>query len=178
MGLCKSRQQKPSYAIPKKMEPTFRAPPGLGQPIRSNLRPDAEPFHPQDAGIYDTVEEDEGVKAEWEAFLEKKMKTQPKALPNRPLVPRTDGSFTSGYHAMLGESKEAKRPPWRKQEPTRDLPPRDFDILTSWRNAAPKVEPQVRRPDGAEEAQDHRAKEADHGTARGRSAEPALDEVC
>jgi ribosomal protein L7Ae-like RNA K-turn-binding protein len=141
MGLCKSRQQKPSYAIPKKMEPTFRAPPGLGQPIRSNLRPDAEPFHPQDAGIYDTVEEDEGVKAEWEAFLEKKMKTQPKALPNRPLVPRTDGSFTSGYHAMLGESKEAKRPPWRKQEPTRDLPPRDFDILKSWRNAAPKVAP-------------------------------------
>merc|ERR1719267_465697 len=42
---------------------------------------------------------------------------------------------------MLGESKEAKRPPWRKQEPARELPPRDFDILKSWRNAAPKVAP-------------------------------------
>jgi ribosomal protein L7Ae-like RNA K-turn-binding protein len=142
MGLCKSRQQKPSYEIPKKMEPTFRAPPGLGQPIRSNLRPDAEPFHPQDAGFYDEVEDEGGEKEAWEAFLDRKMRTQPKGFPSRPLVPRTDGSFTSGYRDMLSESKEMKRPPWRKHEgASRDLPPRDFDILKSWRNAAPKVAP-------------------------------------
>jgi len=139
MGLCKSRQQKPSYEIPKKMEPTFRAPPGLGPPIRSNLRPDAEPFHPKEADSFDEAAEDRGEKEAWEAFLDNKMRTQPKGLPNRPLVPRTDGSFTSGYLDMLSESKEAKRPPWRKQD--RDPPARDFDILTSWRNAAPKVEP-------------------------------------
>jgi len=137
MGLCKSRQQKPSYAIPKKMEPTFRAPPGLAPPLRSNLRPDAEPFHPKE--VFDAAPEEEGEKTEWEAFLDNKMRTQPKGFPNRPLVPRTDGSFTSQYRDMLSESKDAKRPPWRKQD--RDVPARDFDILTSWRNAAPKVEP-------------------------------------
>jgi ribosomal protein L7Ae-like RNA K-turn-binding protein len=140
MGLCKSRQQKASYEIPKKMEPTFRAPPGLAPPIRSNLRPDAEPFHPvrpKEAGFSDDAAEDGGEREAWEAFLENKMRTQPKGYPNRPLAPRVDGSFTSGYRDMLSEPKEAKRPPWRKD---RDTPARDFDILTSWRNAAPKVE--------------------------------------
>merc|ERR1719375_1474599 len=121
------------------MEPTFRAPPGLAPPIRSNLRPDAEPFRPKEAGFFDEAQAEGGEKEAWEAFLDNKMRTQPKGFPNRPLVARTDGSFTSAYRDMLSESKEAKRPPWRKQD--RDLPVRDFDILTSWRNAAPKVEP-------------------------------------
>jgi len=137
MGLCKSRQQKPSYAIPKKMEPTFRAPPGLDQPIRSSLRPDAEPFRPQAAGFFDEASEDGGEKEAWEAFLDNKMKGVAKGLPGRPIAPRTDGSFTSAYRDMLGASKETKRPPWRKEQ----YPQRDFDILKSWRNAAPKAAP-------------------------------------
>merc|ERR1719240_2409693 len=126
------------------MEPTFRAPPGLGAPIRSNLRPDAEPFQPLDKGFFDENPADGGEQeawAPWEAFLEKKMQVQPKGLRNQAFLPRTDGSFTSGYRTMLGESKEATRPPWRKQE--KENRPhgtsRDFDILKSWRNAAPKV---------------------------------------
>jgi len=142
MGLCKSRQQKASYEIPKKMEDVsrpFRAPPGLAPPMRSNLRPDAEPFQPKDAVFSNEAADEEGEKEAWEAFLENKMRVQPKGFPNRPLVARTDGTFTSTYRDMLSESKDAKRPPWRKQD--RELPARDFDILTSWRNAAPKVEP-------------------------------------
>jgi len=130
MGLCKSRQQKPNYAIPQKMvakEPAFRAPPGLDKPIRSTLRSDAQPFHPGQT-------EDEGGMAPWEIFLENKQgKVNTwKSPANAPIQPGVDGSFTSKYTGMLGETSRRSQ---RKKETTE----KDFDILQSWRNAAPKV---------------------------------------
>jgi len=130
MGLCKSRQQKPNYAIPQKMvakEPTFRAPPGLDKPNRPMMRADAQPFHPEKV-------DDEGDMEMWELFLESKQaKVNTWKNPtNAPIQPGVDGSFTSRYQGMLGETS---RRPRRKGE-TSD---RDFDILKSWRNAAPKV---------------------------------------
>jgi len=131
MGLCKSRQQKPNYAIPQKMvatEPAFRAPPGLPKPNRSTMRADAQPFYPG--------KEDEGanVMAEWEMFLEKKQtKVNTWKNPtNAPIQAGVDGSFTSRYQGMLGETSRRSQ---RKKETTE----KDFDILQSWRNAAPKV---------------------------------------
>jgi hypothetical protein len=39
---------------------------------------------------------------------------------------------------LLSDSKQnAKRPPWKRD----GAPERDFDILVSWRNAAPRVKP-------------------------------------
>jgi len=144
MGLCKSRQQKPSYAISKKMEPTFRAPPGLDKPVRSNLRPDAEPFNPTTAEYQyfdEFADQGEGVKAPWETFLDQKMQVKTKPFQSSPLMQRTDGSFTSTYRDMLGQSKEKKWSSSRKPEPQRD-----FDILMSWRNAAPRVNPYIEEP--------------------------------
>jgi len=133
MGLCKSRQQKPNYAIPQKMvakEPPFRAPPGLAKPNRSTMRADAQPFHPGQA-------DDEGDMELWEIFLENKQ-TKVNTWKNptsAPLPPGADGSFTSRYQGMLAET--SRRSSQRKKETTE----RDFDILQSWRNAAPKVKP-------------------------------------
>jgi len=131
MGLCKSRQQKPNYAIPQKMvakEPAFRAPPGLDKPNRSTLRSDAQPFYP---GQKD--DEGDNVMAPWEIFLEKKqVKVNTWKNPaNAPIQPNVDGSFTARYQGMLGETSRRSQ---RKKETEKD-----FDILQSWRNAAPKV---------------------------------------
>lgn len=151
MGLCKSRQQEPkfNYAIPQKMvaqEQTFRAPPGLGKPSRSNLRLDAQPFHPDARTVPGGFPDGEGEKENWEAFLDKKqaevlMQKTPGSQGARlaasgqlPLA--SNGSFTSRYTDMLGEQTVAKRYPWKKPAAERD-----FDILKSWRNAAPKATP-------------------------------------
>merc|ERR1719161_1014344 len=132
MGLCKSRQQKPNYAIPQKMvakEPAFRAPPGLDKPNRSTLRSDAQPFYP---GQKD--DEGDNVMAPWEIFLEKKqVKVNTWKNPaNAPIQPGVDGSFTSRYTGMLGETS-------RRSQRKKETNEKDFDILQSWRNAAPKV---------------------------------------
>jgi len=134
MGLCKSRQQKPNYAIPQKMvakEPAFRAPPGLSKPNRSTLRSDAQPFYPGQAD-----DEGDNVMAPWEIFLENKQATVStwKNPTSAPIQPSADGSFTSRYQGMLGETSRHSQ---RKKETT----DKDFDILQSWRNAAPKVNP-------------------------------------
>lgn len=136
MGLCKSRQQieqKPNYAIPQKMvakETGFRAPPGLDKPSRSTMRPDAQPFYPGQQKSTD----DQGDLELWEMFLENKQAKVNtwKSPTNANIRPGTDGSFTSRYQGMLGESS---RRSWRKD----DTVGRDFDVLGSWRQAAPKV---------------------------------------
>jgi ribosomal protein L7Ae-like RNA K-turn-binding protein len=134
MGLCKSRQQKPTYAIPQKMvakEPAFRAPPGLDRPNRSMMRPDAQPFYPGEQKGSDQFEDDAGAKESWEIFLDNK-KSKVDIWKTAPIRPDADGSFTSRYQGMLSEP--GRRP--RRKENTVE---RDFDILQSWRNAAPKV---------------------------------------
>jgi ribosomal protein L7Ae-like RNA K-turn-binding protein len=72
--------------------------------------------------------------APWEMFLEhKQAKVNTWKNPtNAPLHPGADGSFTSRYQGMLGENNRRSQ---RKKETTE----KDFDILQSWRNAAPKV---------------------------------------
>merc|ERR1719235_2462777 len=106
-------------------EPAFRPPPGLSKPTRSNLRSDAQPFYPGQA-------EDEGAMAPWEIFLENKQSKVKSWKTNAPLNPGADGSFTARYQGMLGETSRHSQ---RKKETT----DKDFDILQSWRNAAPKV---------------------------------------
>jgi len=139
MGLCKSRQQKPNYAIAQKMqakqetEAPFRAPPGL-EKRQGNLRPDAQPFIPQK---YEPEPSEIGEKEAWELFLDKK-KTEVSMYKAAPIRQGVDGYFTSKYRTLLSDSKQnTKRAPWKKDE-SRE---RDFDILMSWRNAAPKMKP-------------------------------------
>jgi ribosomal protein L7Ae-like RNA K-turn-binding protein len=151
MGACKSRQQKPNYAINQKLTakqetaPVFRAPPGLENPrarSQGNLRADAQPFIPKTYETVATTEEDEGFggdKEAWELFLDKK-KTEVGSNKNAPIRADVDGYFTSKYRTLLSDSKyggNQKRPPWKKDEARE----RDFDILVSWRNAAPRVKP-------------------------------------
>jgi len=140
MGACKSRQQKPNYAINQKMQAKqetavpFRAPPGLER-RQANLRADAEPFIPQK---YESAAppSEAGDKEAWELFLDQK-KTEVSAYKAAPIRQGVDGYFTSKYRTLLSDSKQnTKRPPWKRDERERD-----FDILVSWRNAAPKVKP-------------------------------------
>jgi ribosomal protein L7Ae-like RNA K-turn-binding protein len=132
MGLCKSRQQKPTYAIPQKMvakEPAFRAPPGLDKPNRSMMRKDAQPFYPEKS--CDQFADDEGEKELWEIFLDNK-KSKVESWKTAPIRPDAGGSFTSRYQGMLQEPGQRPRRKGISAE-------KDFDILQSWRNAAPKV---------------------------------------
>jgi len=141
---CKSRQQKPNYAIDQKLQAkqdtgvVFRAPPGLDKPRAGNLRADAQPFIPTryDAVPTETADDGDGMQKEaWELFLDQKKTEVHKAAPIRQGV---DGYFTSKYRTLLSDSKQnQKRPPWKRD----DARERDFDILVSWRNAAPRVKP-------------------------------------
>jgi ribosomal protein L7Ae-like RNA K-turn-binding protein len=98
------------------------------------MRPDAEPFFPGKQNSSGSFADDEGEMEPWEIFLENKHAkvSSWKNLPSTPIQPGVDGSFTSRYQGMLGE---ANRRSARKGETAH----RDFDILQSWRNAAPKV---------------------------------------
>ena len=135
MGLCKSRQQKPNYAIPQKMIakdppfPAFRAPPGLGKPSSAVMRADAQPFSPTQPSSDGDCE-----LAVWEKFLEKKQATVNawKKPTSAPISPDVDGSFTSRYQDMLGSSG---------RNPRRAAGDGEFDILQSWRSAAPRARP-------------------------------------
>jgi ribosomal protein L7Ae-like RNA K-turn-binding protein len=113
-------------------EPNFRAPPGLDKPTRSTLRPDAQPYYPTNQNAIN----DEGEMELWEQFLEKKQAkvSMSKNSAEGLIRAGADGSFTSRYTNMLGDSSRPRR---QKDENV----PRDFDILKSWRNAAPKVNP-------------------------------------
>jgi ribosomal protein L7Ae-like RNA K-turn-binding protein len=144
MGACKSRQQKPNYAISQKLQAkqdtgAFRAPPGLEKPRAGYLRADAQPFIPTKYEPVAPNEEEVGLSKEpWELFLDQKkteVNVHSKAAPIRQGV---DGYFTSKYRTLLSDSKQnAKKPPWKRE----DARERDFDILVSWRNAAPRVKP-------------------------------------
>jgi ribosomal protein L7Ae-like RNA K-turn-binding protein len=144
MGACKSRQQKPSYAINQKLQakqdsgPVFRAPPGLEKPRAAGLRADAEPFIPNRYEPVAPSEDGDGpAKEAWELFLDQK-KTEVSTHKAAPIRQGGDGYFTSKYRTLLSDSKQnAKRPPWKRDEARE----RDFDILVSWRNAAPRVKP-------------------------------------
>jgi len=145
MGACKSRQQKPSYEINQKLQAkqdtgaAFRAPPGLEQPRARNLRADAQPFIPTRYEPVAPSEDGDGPgKEAWELFLDQK-KTEVSMHKVAPIRQGVDGYFTSKYRTLLSDSKQngSKRPPWKRDEARE----RDFDILVSWRNAAPRVKP-------------------------------------
>jgi ribosomal protein L7Ae-like RNA K-turn-binding protein len=75
-------------------------------------------------------------KEAWELFLDQK-KTEVGMHKAAPIRQGVDGYFTSKYRTLLSDSKNTKRPPWKRD----DARERDFDILVSWRNAAPRVKP-------------------------------------
>jgi ribosomal protein L7Ae-like RNA K-turn-binding protein len=109
--------------------PPFRSPPGLEKPAYASLRPDAQPFVPKNRRLPPPVDDDidnNAEKEDWEMFLDKKKADLRNKQVNH-LRQGRDGLYTTGYRDMLGNKGRA----WRKEES------RDFDILKSWRSAAP-----------------------------------------
>jgi ribosomal protein L7Ae-like RNA K-turn-binding protein len=128
MGNTCQRRQSPELknAMTTEASP-FRAPPGLEKPSFRALRPDAQKFVPQSRWPVDEDADNNDEKEEWEMFLDKKKADMRNKQVNH-LRQGRDGLYTSQYRDMLGSKGKA---PWKKEER------RDFDILKSWRSAAP-----------------------------------------
>jgi ribosomal protein L7Ae-like RNA K-turn-binding protein len=131
MGNCQRRQAPNSLKkalIPE--APSVRAPPGLEKPT---LRADAQPYVPKSRQPPPSVDDDDD-KEPWEMFLDKK-KADLRHKQVNNLRQGRDGMYTSQYRDLLGTTKGRNLAP-----PARDKP-RDFDILKSWRSAAPVRSP-------------------------------------
>jgi len=110
--------------------PPVRAPPGLEKPT---LRADAQPYVPKGRQPPPSSVDDNEDKEPWEMFLDKK-KVDLRLKQVNNLRQGRDGMYTSQYRDMLNNKGR------NAAAPSRDKP-RDFDILKSWRNAAPVRSP-------------------------------------
>jgi len=130
MGNMCQRRQAPSplktALIPEAR--TYRAPPGLDKP---DFRADAQPFIPKSRQPPPFDDDDD--KEPWEMFLERKKADMHCKRVNN-MRQGSDGTYTSQYRDMLGSKGRFLSGPARDK-------PRDFDILKSWRSAAPVRSP-------------------------------------
>lgn len=125
-NMCQRRQA--SNTLKKELIPEgpFRAPPGLE---KRTFRANAQPYVPKTRPPPPPSSVDDNDEKEaWEMFLDKK-KADMRLKQVNNLRQGRDGMYTSQYRDMLGNKGRAA-------VPSRDKP-RDFDILKSWRSAAP-----------------------------------------
>jgi len=92
------------------------------------FRADAQPYVPKSRLPPPSSVDDDDDKEAWELFLDKK-KADMRLKQVNNLRQGRDGTYTSQYRDMLGNKGKTA-------VSSRDKP-RDFDILKSWRNAAP-----------------------------------------
>jgi ribosomal protein L7Ae-like RNA K-turn-binding protein len=105
----------------------FRPPPGLGKPVQTNLRVDAQPFVPQYQDDNESVIE---TREPWEAFLDEKkavMAEQAKYQFRR----LGDGTYTGQYRGMLVQ-------PWKPPRGKFEKGKSEFDLIRSWRDSRPE----------------------------------------